>query len=487
VIPKATPLFLLFLFLSICIFAQDIKDADLAGSWYSDNPQILKREINNYLDSAKVLPLEGEPIALVLPHAGLIYSGNTLAYGFKALEGRKIDKVILVGFSHKVDFDGTAVFSYQGFKTPLGTLTIDEELTKKVSSAHKKIFTYPRAFENENSVELIIPFIQAVFDQPKVVLLALGRQSWENVKTLGQALAKVLRDESNYLIIASTDMSHYLPLARALKVDQETVALLGKMNPENLFSSLNKKNRMCGLGAVTSVMIAAGELGANKLKVLKSSTSAEASGDESKVVGYLSAVMVKDNKKKVEENNEMKELLNTEQKEELLKLARDTISFYLDEEKPLDTSSDDETLNEVMGVFVTLRKNQQLRGCIGSIVGTKPLYLGVRDMAIASATQDFRFKAVTKDELGDIHIEISVLTPLEQITNTDEIILGKHGVLVRDAYRNGVYLPQVATETGWSKEEFMNSLCGQKAGMDSSAWKDGKCDIYIFSAEVFEE
>jgi len=134
-----------------------------------------------------------------------------------------------------------------------------------------------------------------------------------------------------------------------------------------------------------------------------------------------------------------------------------------------------------------LRRNHQLRGCIGNIIGTKPLYLGVRDMAIAAATQDFRFKAVTKDELEDVHIEISVLSPLKRITNTDEIILGKHGVLVRDSYRSGVYLPQVATETGWSKNEFMDSLCGQKAGMESSAWKNQECDIYIFSAEVFEE
>ena len=484
---KVTPLFLLFFLLSICILAQDIKDADLAGSWYSDNPQILKREINNYLDSAKVLPFEGEPIALILPHAGLIYSGNTSAYGFKALRGRRIDKVILVGFSHRVDFDGTAVFSYQGFRTPLGTLTIDKELSEKISSSHKKIFTYPLAFANENSVELIIPFIQVFFDQPKVVLLALGRQSWENAQVLGQALAKVLRNESNYLIIASSDMSHYLPLARALEVDQETVTLLGKMNPENLFTSLKEENRMCGLGAVTSVMIAAGELGADKLRVLRESTSAEASGDESRVVGYLSAVMVKDNKRKVEESKEMKELLNTKQRKELLKLARDTITFYLDEGKPLDRSTDDETLKEVMGVFVTLRRNHQLRGCIGNIIGTKPLYLGVRDMAIAAATQDPRFKTVTKDELEDIHIEISVLSPLKKVTSTDEITLGKHGVLVKDTYRSGVYLPQVATETGWSKVEFMNSLCGQKAGMESSAWKNGKCDIYIFNAEVFEE
>ena len=485
--PKVIPLFLLFFLLSICIFAQNIKEADLAGSWYSGDPGVLEKEINNYLDSAKKLALKGEVVALILPHAGLIYSGNTAAYGFKALENKRIDKVILVGFSHKVDFDGIAVSSYQGFKTPLGTLDIDQELSKKLSSAEKKIFTYPRAFENENSLELIIPFIQTVFDQPKVVLLALGRQSWENAQILGQALAKVLKNESNYLIIASTDMSHYLSLDRASKADQETAELLEKMDPEDLFASLKKKNRMCGLGAVTSVMIAAKKLGANKLKILKRSTSAEASGDKSRVVGYLSAAMTKDNNEKIEESKEMKELLNAKQRKELLKLARDTITFYLDQGKPLDRGTDEEVLGEVMGVFVTLRRNHQLRGCIGNIIGTKPLYLGVRDMAIAAATQDFRFKTVTKDELRDIHIEISVLTPLKQITNTDEIILGKHGVLVKDAYRSGVYLPQVATETGWSKEEFMNSLCGHKAGMESSAWKSGECDIYIFSAEVFEE
>ncbi len=484
---KATPLFLLFFLLSICIFAQDIKEADLAGSWYPGEPGILREKINYYLDSAGVSSSEGEPIALILPHAGLIYSGETLAYGFKALEGRSIDKVILVGFSHRVNFDGIAVFSRPGFKTPLGILTIDKELAEKISSAHGKIFTYPRAFENENSVELIIPFIQAFFDQPKVVLLALGRQSWENSQVLGKALAMALSNESNYLIIASTDMSHYLTLTEALKADQETVKSLEKMNPEGLFASFEKENRMCGLGAVTSVMIAAKELGANKLRVLKESTSAEASGDESRVVGYLSAAIIRDNNEKGEEGKEMEGFLNTKQRKELLKLARDTITFYLDQGEPLDRSTDDATLKEVMGVFVTLRRSQQLRGCIGNIIGTKPLHLGVRDMAIAAATQDFRFKSVTKDELEDIHIEISVLSSLKQITNTDEIILGKHGVLVRDAYRSGVYLPQVATETGWSKEEFMNSLCGQKAGMESSAWKSGKCDIYIFSAEVFEE
>ncbi len=484
---KITSLFLFLLFLPISAFSQDVKKADLAGSWYSNNPQTLKREINNYLDSAKVSSFEGEPIALILPHAGLIYSGKTSAYGLKALENKTIDKVILIGFSHRVDFDGIAAFSDQGFKTPLGTLIIDKKLTEEISSADNKIFTYSRAFENENSIELIIPFIQIFFDQPRAVLLALGRQSWENAEILGQVLGKVLKDESKYVIIASTDMSHYLALPNALKIDKNTVELLKKMDPEDLFATARGNNRMCGLGAVTSVMIAAKKLGANKLNVLDQSTSAEASQDESRVVGYLSAVIVSDNSQKVEESEEMKELLNTKQKEELLKLARDTIVFHLDEKKQLNVNIDDEVLKEVMGVFVTLRRNNQLRGCIGNIVGTKPLYLGVKSMAIAAATQDYRFRNVTKEELEDIHIEISVLSPLRQITNIDQIILGKHGVLVKDSYRSGVYLPQVATETGWTKEEFMNSLCSQKAGMESDAWKSGKCDIYIFSAEVFEE
>jgi len=242
---------------------------------------------------------------------------------------------------------------------------------------------------------------------------------------------------------------------------------------------------MCGLGTVTAAMIAAKNLGANKFRVLKQSTSAEASGDPSRVVGYLSAAIVKDNIEK--ESDDMDKILNDQQRKELLKLARDTIVLYLKQGKTLEPEITDPKLKEVMGVFVTLHHNQQLRGCIGNIVGTQPLYAGVRDMAISAATKDPRFRPVTRNELKDIDIEISVLSPLEKISDPEKIIAGEHGVVVRDTFRSGVYLPQVATETGWNREEFMNSLCGQKAGMAADAWKKGECDIYIFSAEVFGE
>ena len=183
----------------------------------------------------------------------------------------------------------------------------------------------------------------------------------------------------------------------------------------------------------------------------------------------------------------MDDLLNKQQKNKLLKIARDSIAEYLTNRSTPKITENDPVLNAEMGAFVTLRSNEELRGCIGNMIGSLPLYQTIRDMAIAAATEDPRFYPVKIGELKEIKIEISVLSPLKKITGTDEIVMGKHGVLVKSGFQSGVYLPQVAVETGWSKEEFMNSLCGSKAGMNADAWKKGKCEIYIFTAEVFSE
>ena len=180
-------------------------------------------------------------------------------------------------------------------------------------------------------------------------------------------------------------------------------------------------------------------------------------------------------------------MLSDEQRKRMLKLARDSIMFYLKEEKPMPVKEDDPILNKEMGAFVTLHKHGQLRGCIGNMIGRGPFYLTVRDMAIEAATGDSRFASVTLDEMNDIDIEISALSPMQKIADPEKIEVGKHGVMVRSGFQSGVYLPQVATETGWNREQFMNSLCGHKAGMAFDAWKKGQCEIYIFTAEVFGE
>ncbi len=183
----------------------------------------------------------------------------------------------------------------------------------------------------------------------------------------------------------------------------------------------------------------------------------------------------------------MSDKLNQEQKDKLLKIARNTIREHLFKGEILDLKETDPQLKEPMGAFVTLRKQGQLRGCIGNIIADKPLYLTVRDMAIASATQDPRFRPLNKDELQEVTIEISVLSIPKEAKDPDEIKPGEHGVIVRDGLHGGVYLPQVAAETGWSKKEFMDSLCRDKAGMQADAWRSGKCNIFIFTAQVFSE
>ena len=140
-----------------------------------------------------------------------------------------------------------------------------------------------------------------------------------------------------------------------------------------------------------------------------------------------------------------------------------------------------------MGAFVTLHSHGNLRGCIGNMVGSKPIYLTVRDMAVEAAVGDPRFPAVEASELEDIEIEISALSPLERVDSADKIQLGIHGVIVKKGFRSGVFLPQVATETGWSKEEFLSQLCAQKAGLSPDAWKDKSTELYVFTAEVFSE
>jgi len=459
----------------------EIKDADLAGSWYPAESSVLSQQIQEYLDHANPPAIDGEILAIISPHAGIAYSGPVAAFSFKILKDKKIDKVIVVGFSHRKDYDGIAIFNKDGFKTPLGTLFTEKKLTKSLLTSNKKFLDQPGAFNQENSVEMILPFVQVALGNPKIVLLAIGRQTQENYQLLSESLYQALNQEKNFLVIASTDMSHYLPSLEAEATDTATAELIKQMDPEKLFLICSGKNRLCGTAAVAAVISAAKKLGANKSYLLKVGNSGDTTKDKSQVVGYLSAAFTKT------ESDKMENLLSEQQKSKLLKIARFTIQEYLTKNKAPEITENDPVLKQVMGAFVTLHEQGKLRGCIGNIVGQEPLYLTVRDMAIAAATDDPRFQPVTKDELKNIHIEISALSPLRKIANPDEIILGKHGVLVRSGFYSGVYLPQVATETGWSKEEFMNSLCESKAGIDADAWKTGKCDIYVFSAEVFGE
>lgn len=178
--------------------------------------------------------------------------------------------------------------------------------------------------------------------------------------------------------------------------------------------------------------------------------------------------------------------LTKQEKEILLKLARETIAAHLSDKKLPPLPKAKEAFAEEAGAFVTLHKKGALRGCIGNMVGHGPLVQTIQEMAIAAATEDPRFSAVKLDELKDIDIEISVLSPMKKITDINDIQVGVHGIMMSQGWHKGVLLPQVATEQKWDRETFLLHTC-YKAGLPPDAWKNPKTTIEIFSAEVFGE
>lgn len=466
-------------------FAEEAKKADLAGSWYPASRNELELLVTGYLKTANPEPVKGDAFAIISPHAGYRFSGPVAAYGFKALQGKKIKTAILIGFSHRKHFDGIAVYDRGSFETPLGTVKVDADLAGQIASQNPRIRFYPDIFGEENSIEMEIPFIQYAFKDAMLVPVAFGGQSFDDAKILADALANVLKGRDDYIIIASTDLSHYHPYEEANAIDAHLVKLLNTMNARELYDeSRLGLCEMCGIMPVTATLLAAQKLGYNGIKVLKYANSGDTSGDKNRVVGYLSAVIYKDKSEKKEEGRSM---FNDDQKKRLLQIARESISSYVKDGKKKRFTEDDPALKQDMGAFVTLHENGELRGCIGNMIGHGPLYQTVADMAVEAAVGDPRFSKLSPQEIDTIDIEISVLSPLEKVNDVEDIKIPGDGVLVRKGFSSGVYLPQVADETGWTKEEFLRSLCAHKAGLPPDAWRDPATEVYKFRAEVFGE
>jgi AmmeMemoRadiSam system protein B/AmmeMemoRadiSam system protein A len=465
---------------TLTCFAQEIKQPNVAGTFYPDNPTELSQMIDGFLAAANPEPINGEIFGLICPHAGYGYSGQVAAYGYKLIKNKPYKTIVMIGPSHQYGFSGVSVYPEGIFRTPLGDLSIDKGFTKELINKDEEIRFEPRAFEKEHSVEVQLPFLQKVLRDFKIVPIIVGDMTLSDCKNLAALLKKAIGERKDVLVVASTDMYHGGDYQALEAADNLTISFLKNMDSEKLYYGLREeKLQLCGGFAVVTALILAKDLGHGKLQVLKYTNSAEVVGAKSNwMVGYVSCAIDREGEAT---------MLNQNQKKRLLEIARKSIETYLKTGKKLEVSNDDPVLAKEMGAFVTLHEHGELRGCIGNLVGTQPLYLTVRDMAIEAAVGDPRFPQVQLAELGDIEIEISVLSPMQRIDNPSQIQMGVHGVLVKRGFNSGVFLPQVATETGWSKEEFMSNLCAHKAGLSPDAWKDKSTEIYIFTAEVFSE
>jgi AmmeMemoRadiSam system protein B/AmmeMemoRadiSam system protein A len=468
---------------------KEIREPAVAGAFYPDKPEVLSRDVKKYLENSKKEKIEGDIVALISPHAGYMYSGQVAAYAYKLVEGRAFDSVVVVAPSHRVLFKGASLYDRGGYRTPLGVVPIDTELSKKMMERRKEIQFLPEAHSQEHSLEVQIPFLQVVLKTFNLIPIVMEPYwSWETCQSVASAIAETVKGK-RVLLVASTDLSHFYTYNIAVELDKIFLNHIERFDVEGLNRDLkNNRTEACGGGPVVTIMLAAKMLGANHGKVLKYANSGDVTGDRSRVVGYAAAVFYKTagGKEKMKEEKKVGvDLgLNEEEKKTLHQIAKTVIENKAKGKAVPDFKVESPTLKENRGAFVTIHKRGQLRGCIGYIEGQGPLHKTIERMAEAAAFKDPRFTPVKENELPELELEISVLTPLKRITDVNEIQVGKHGIYIVKGMWAGLLLPQVATEYGWDRQTFLEHTC-QKANLPSNAWKEKDTEIYIFSADIF--
>jgi len=477
-----------------------VRPPAVAGQFYPGDAGALARAVDGYLAAAKASASTRAITALIVPHAGYDFCGKVAGHAYAALKGRSVATVVVVGPSHRASFGGAALCSAKAWETPLGTIPADRALVAALAG-REGFALIDDAHASEHCIEVQLPFLQRTLGKFQLVAVLMSDFSRANCARVAQALAAQLKGR-NALLIASSDMSHYPAYEDACDVDAQTLDAISSFDPARVrarSASLLARGTpglqcaLCGLGPVVAVMEAAKRLDADKVEVLCYANSGDAMPQtKDRVVGYCAAAIYGKegatmSDKSVEAAPGSGEAeLNEAQQRKLLRLARRAIGEYVRSRTVIEVTEDDPMLAQPRGVFVTLRHGQMLRGCIGDLEGREPLYLNVRDRAIASATQDFRFEPVRPAEVPELTIEISALSPMQPVKDPSKLVAGKHGVMVSQGSRAGVYLPQVATEQGWTCEEMLNHLCQYKAGLPADAWRKG-ADLYCFTAQVFGE
>jgi AmmeMemoRadiSam system protein B/AmmeMemoRadiSam system protein A len=465
-------------------FAEDVlvkvKKPVFAGSFYPGERSVLAGTIDGYLKEtgSQKDRISGHVFGIVAPHAGYQYSGRVAAYAYNQVKGKPYTTVILMGPTHRVPFNGAAIYPSGSWETPLGMVQVDHDITKKLAGKCAFIKNYPIAFEREHSIEVQIPFLQQALKDFKIVPVVMGMMEENDYKILSDALCELLQQHAGkILIVASSDMSHFHNYREANQMDKLTLKEIQELNTGRLAEGLAKRDHeLCGSQAVLTLMMVAKKIN-GEAKVLYYANSGDVIDDKNRVVGYGAVAF---------SLRETGAGLSKREQKALLACARKTLEETVTQGRITPAETKDKALLEKRGVFVTLTKNGKLRGCIGYIMPIMPLYRAVSDMTVSAASRDPRFPPVAKEELQDIHIEISVLSPLKNIDDPREIEIGKHGLFIVRGNNQGLLLPQVATEYMWSREEFLKQTC-LKAGLPSNAWREKGTKIYSFSAQIFSE
>jgi AmmeMemoRadiSam system protein B/AmmeMemoRadiSam system protein A len=469
-----------------------------AGRFYPAGKEILLKNLADLFEKCKKSTPDLNVRAIITPHAGYIFSGTVAASAFSAIPRNAVFKnIFIIGSSHVMYFNGASAYSSGDYVTPLGKLIVNKEIAKKLM-LENKVFLFPEnAHLQEHSIEVQLPFIQYYFRPiPNIVPIIIGTDDEKTVKKIAEALRPWFTPEN--LFIISSDFSHYPAYKDAVLADNLTAKSILSGSPETFLRTLknNEAKKISGLATSmcgwTSGLTLLYLLENNKnfeISLIDYCNSGDSpSGGKDEVVGY-NAIIVSEKKQSASTQTKPDESfsISEDEKKQLFAIARNSIKSKLYDNKKfvIDEKTIPPDLKKSMGAFVTLKIDGALRGCIGQFTSSEPLFSVVQASALSSAFDDPRFSPLTKEEYKKTDIEITVLGPLKRINNINEIVLGRHGIYIKKGYSSGTMLPQVATENGWTVEEFLGYTSRDKAGLGWDGWKNA--ELFVYDGVVLEE
>ena len=468
------------------VWSQTLREPVYAGSFYPADPEDLAGYIKTLTEKAQLsqvsVPADKRLKALILPHAGYVYSGFTAAHAAAVLKNAAFSKVIVIGPDHRIGFDHIAISDVDAYKTPLGNICLHEDATTLLKETD--IFqAVPLSDEQEHSVEVVLPFLQFYLKEFKFIPMVMGRADDRKCFSAVDAVT-----DKKTLLVASSDLSHYLSYDDAIATDKDTIDKILTLDAGAIY---DKRHCACGRTPILVLIRMAEKYGWQPV-LLHYSNSGDTAGSKDKVVGYAAIAFFGDQTMKESSSSGN---FTQDQGQLLVKLARQTISRKLGRDIPssesLEAALASDIYRQQRGTFVTLKKSGQLRGCIGSLAAYEPLAEGVRRNAVNAAFHDPRFRALSIDELDEVQVEISILTDPKPLAYEDSEDLIKKlrvhvdGVILRKGSASATFLPQVWEQLP-DPRQFLSHLC-QKAGLAKDAWITSKPDISTYQVEYFEE
>jgi AmmeMemoRadiSam system protein B/AmmeMemoRadiSam system protein A len=467
--------------------ADEIRKPAYAGSFYPETQAELTALIKHLISGVKqphIIPPPNTSLkALIMPHAGYMYSGVTAAHISLVLKENQFKRVIVMAPDHRVGFTGGAISDVAAYETPLGRIPLNQDAAMLRGNNH--LFqAIPASDRLEHSVEVVLPFLQYFLKNFELIPIVLSQGS-DLADRVTVALDPLM--DQNTLLVVSSDLSHYLSYPEAVARDRETIKMILDLNAGKLRT---RENAACGRIPIL-VVIKLARRHRWQPMLLHYSNSGDTSGDRSRVVGYATIAFY--GGLSMQNTSDSSQPLKKNQGQALIKLARQTISEKLGKKS---ISVDPQTLadsafQDHRGTFVTLTINKQLRGCIGNLDATESILAGIKRNAINAAFHDPRFSRLKTHELDQVDIEVSILTDPERLEyGNGKDLLSKlrvhvDGVILKKGSASATFLPQV-----WEQlprpEQFLSHLC-MKAGLPADDWKKSRLEIMTYQVQYFEE